>query len=586
MDFETAISSESGMRLSLLCSGMSVLVFAASKEQTDCRSDLLHSLFLPTCSIYLQPSFPSTLVEPYHSTYNDKSCRVTKRSSERVYQAARPSSRLAETQLHLSQRMRNPQPQPQSLAVLEKMSDCPSSDTALRLLFKSVQTGDFFSSSYVKVLRLLHAAFPTELEYLKTAYAAKSFSAPDTSTPSPSQVIFRSKYEEIDRTLTGILALRWIYRNDYESFTRNQSAAFKLSDTSFKELRKFFCTKTKNFRDHQTVFTVLFLMITNDLGKSASFEADLSVHLPSKIELSQNHDMVMSQALRYRADLVPSFAFLPPNQQRSVRKLIQLSATFNPAQLVQAECPPAAVDTLVELRVSPEELDLKFMELYLDVAGARGHVNHEGAMTMIEPVLKSFQKALRVSSRVALREMTAQEAYNTILTERLTLLGYDWDVARSRKAYVKARLFCMGRIDTQASAEVVNQAYEFLDPTVQEALEQGLSVYGTVNEPAIQSTYMPAMFESALRHPKPNTALVPLLRYLSRVLHASKETLERVPNSRGAVVFERNVLDILEPLMASDEFKQNPAAVINGDVPLPELTVAKWAVQKSLKSIL
>jgi hypothetical protein len=87
-------------------------------------------------------------------------------------------------------------------------------------------------------------------------------------------------------------------------------------------------------------------------------------------------------------------------------------------------------------------------------------------------------------------------------------------------------------------------------------------VDGSVDEPAIQPTYAPALLSLI----KTRTQLVAALEYLSRVMSVKS----RVDSS--AILVERSVFGVLKRHIESDEFRENPS--ILEDVEVPEDVVA------------
>ncbi|KAK5087739.1 hypothetical protein LTR70_006840 [Exophiala xenobiotica] len=455
----------------------------------------------------------------------------------------------------------------------------PSTEQAFEELRERIKDDSFFRMRRFDALHVLKRAFYKELDYLKWAYAAACPDPLDLNSSSPSELVFNKRIPEIDRTLTGILALRWLRNNDYDLFTQNQATTTKLSRRSFQQLRSLFDAGLNGYRDHEAVFTLIVMQMTNDLGKSSRLEAELQDRLPIGMRPSANHDMVMEQVLQYCDSLIPSFQRLPRQQKVLVRKLIRLSAEFNPGQLVQAECLPAALNVLQELRIDPIELDMKFMELFLDVAGARGHVDHEGAATMTEPTFQGYMEARIQSLNVVEGHLQPEQAYERMLQHRLRMLsnaGYrgDFDI-RSPKVSAKARLFCMGRVADATTATLYDDVYEGLPPYIRGRLERGLSLHA---RPAVQPTYMPAML-SWVRGPSlglREEQLAVLLTYLSRVLDLTEENLPH-----DVEIVERDVKGILEPLVQSDAFRKDPYSIVSDNTELPEMEIAKRSMAPS-----
>lgn len=548
-------------------------VFTLFSERTQCSISLYQYICLPICSspIQEQPGHPvvrslSSPVTVIPATWPDRAMSRYRSDFHNHEDDVSTTNDLSPSYPH-------------SLPTRNSTDPTRSTEQAFEDLHESIKDDSFFTMGRFDVLHVLKRAFYKELGYLKWAYAAACPDPLDLNSSSPSELLFNKRIPEVDRTLTGILALRWLRNDDYVSFTQNQVTAMKLSRDSFGELRSLFDIGLNRYTDHQAIFTLIVMQMTNDLGKSSRLEDELQNRLPIGVRLSANHDMVMEQVLQCCDSLIPSFQRLPRQQKALVRKLIRLSAEFNPGQLVQAECPPAALNVLREFEIDPIELDMKFMELFLDVAGARGHVDHEGAATMTEPTFQGYMEARIQSLNVVEGRLQPEQAYERILQHRLRMLsnaGYrgDFDI-RSPKVAAKARLFCMGRVADATTATLYDDVYEGLPPYIQDRLERGFSLYA---RPAVQPTYMPAML-SWVRGPSRGLReeqLAVLLIYLSRVLDLTEEALPH-----DVEIVERDVKGILESLVQSDAFRKDPYSIVSDDTELPYMEIAKRSMAPS-----
>lgn len=470
-------------------------------------------------------------------------------------------------------------------------------------MYEDLKNGTFFRHDDSTVFAALDRAFFQELHYLRASYATTYPDSATTTTSSPSEVLYDDKlFAEINRTLNGIQALRWLHNDDYEAFTHNQIQSVKLSRTSFQQLRQFFATGLRNFEDTDALFTLIVMQMTNDLGKSTRLQDAVAAQLPPTEPLSGNHDMVMLQVLRHAESLVPSFQNIPRRWRNSMERLVVLSANFNPAQLIQGECPPAAMDTLIEFTLTPDEIDMKFMELFLDMSGAAGHKNHEGALVMTEPTFQGMMKARNLSMEVTQRHMTSLEAYYEMLQFRIDIIGD----ARGRlseferwtsKDFALARLLCMGRVVDAETADTYMHAFENLDEEIQKKLQIGLGASGTYTEGSpsgirgrssasrlwgIQPTYMPSVL-ALVKSPNMEAKLAALFTYLADVLHISLGDLaddaglrlEELPDQIEIV--ERDVR-FLDETVKSKAFDIRPSAALLFEAGMPKAQIAKlWS---------
>lgn len=440
-------------------------------------------------------------------------------------------------------------------------------------LCSHVYAHDIFDLEQKEYISVIYKAYRREIEYLKTAWVAPVKSGPQYRTLPPSDFLFGKRYGEVDRTLTGIYALRWIHHNDYESYTQNQPLETKLSLATFQEMRQLF----QKYDRPEDILTLIMMQMTNDLGKSKNLQNLYDQEHPGRMESQVNHDMMMYYVVRDHPELVPSFQRLPVGEQSLVSRLLCVSAEFNPAQLVQSECPPEAMLILQEqdwsFDLAEEELDRKFLELLLDLSGALGQIDHEGAKTMTEPVVRSLLHALKMSKAVARNRLTVAEAYYQVLEQRLDLLkeaGWDGnlDIRHSDRDFAKTRLFCMGRVDTKTKAEFFDQVYENLATQVQRDLEWGLRIDHNI---ARQATYMPGMIANC------NTTeqLTALFHYLSRVLFIKQSDLDELGHYDDIVILERDVMWTIGDIVKQQAFKEQPSQYINEETALPKLQVLK-----------
>jgi hypothetical protein len=87
----------------------------------------------------------------------------------------------------------------------------------------------FFNVNDAELLRQIRHEFPEELERLQRAYSIRDVNILFPSSLSPSQVIYSAQYDEINRTLVSVLAIRWIYHGQYETFVGSQPREVLLS---------------------------------------------------------------------------------------------------------------------------------------------------------------------------------------------------------------------------------------------------------------------------------------------------------------------------------------------------------------------
>lgn len=456
--------------------------------------------------------------------------------------------------------------------------------TGMSNLRRALESGDFFRAEHEHgALLAVREAFETELNYLKTAYVTSYSQSTLPKSASPSKVLFEDEpeYPEVNRTLTGILSLRWIEAEDYESFTRHQSIRCKLQRSSFEKLCNFFKRTTNNYRDYDLLLALIAMQLINDLGKSAELIHDLKQYTKGQVPSSNNHDVVMAEVLSYCPISAPCLEHLSLKYRSMVPKLVQISAQFNPGQLMQAECPPTSLEVLQDPDLTVEDIDLKFLEFFLAIAGTSGHINHEGASSLIEPVFRSFCKAQEAALDIVEQVKSPGEAYVDVLLDRVKMLhGQSKDIlpdfdVQQHEDFALARLLCLARASNERIATLICEIFYYLPDTVRGKLATGLCLHGTVNKPAVLPTYLPSILAQILQPSREDIAepaLDAIFCYLADVLSLTGEDLESLPSN--VVIVERDMKDILGNCLKNPGFGLNPSKVL-GEAPLPPLQVLK-----------
>jgi hypothetical protein len=128
----------------------------------------------------------------------------------------------------------------------------------------TIHPESFFHLSNSEAPLLIRENFGPELACLKHASLRPEPSSTTPSTTSPSQVLFNTPYDEVNRTLVSILALRWLHNGQYEVFIGGHAPTKRLSRTSFEWIRTFFVDTVGN---KQKLDALITLVGINNLGK-------------------------------------------------------------------------------------------------------------------------------------------------------------------------------------------------------------------------------------------------------------------------------------------------------------------------------
>jgi hypothetical protein len=228
------------------------------------------------------------------------------------------------------------------------------------------------------------------------------------------------------------------------------------------------------------------------------------------------------------------------------------------------------------MKGQPRAFEVRFMEQLLDIAGAAGHIDWTCAKKLIEPIYQAYHNVYDVATAIISGGLGLRDGYDLILIRRGDLLrrtGLRALEIRIPEDRALMRLLCMGGVADRETAELYDAAWASLDHLMKGTLVYTLNLNGSVAEPAVQPTYMPAMLARGVGTAQSRTlderkrALQSLLRYLARVL-----TVTEKPNEPISVI-ERSVLGTLKDVVEKQEFQENPG--ILETVPVPKDEVAK-----------
>lgn len=412
-----------------------------------------------------------------------------------------------------------------------------------------------FGLSETALVSLIYREFPDEIDRLRRAYSIRDPQGIPPDSPSPSRIPYQEDYDEVNRTLVGFLVLRWIHNGEYEVFVGSQPPELRLTRESFDWIRDYY---NQIITDAKTLYALITSIIINDLGKDPELALDHQKSTGEDIS-DLNHDHILLKACD--SGLVPSLDRHSAQEKDDLLLGIEIGAFFNFGQLGQAENAPAALTSLLRMEGRQRSFKLRFMEQLLDIAGAAGHMDWTCAKKLNQPIFESYRNVFYACSSVIDGTLDARQGYDYVLIQRAEYIhtkGFRLlKVENDEYERALMRLLCMGNVTTTKSAEMYESALNSLQPTTKDALVYALNVDGSVDEPAIQPTYTPALL-SMIKKP---TELVAVLDYLSRVMSVKA----RVNSS--AVIVERSVLGVLKRHIESDGFRENPSILEDVDVP-------------------
>ncbi|KAL2674361.1 hypothetical protein Neosp_012812 [[Neocosmospora] mangrovei] len=436
----------------------------------------------------------------------------------------------------------------------------------------------FFSISDTEVIELIGEGFSGELARLARAYSIRDQAFTVPTTPSPSRILYQAEYDEVNRTIVAVLALRWVYNNDYASFVGAQPEATRLTRSSFDWLRGRLADALSEPTDLHTLIT---LVLINDLGKDAQLTIDYMGRRGEDIS-ALNHDTILLRAAE--AGMVPCLGKISSRQLKQIMCSLETGSEFNFGQFAQAENAPACIKRLQQADADQHVFDLHFAEQLLDISGAAGHMDWTCAKKLIEPILDAYRNVYDVALQVLAGQLKPQAAQDVILVRRARILqakGFRQLSTENPKERALMRLLCLGGVVDLETAELYGQVWDDLVSHDKiggtASLIHTLNLSGSEVEPAVQPIYMPALLAQALSGEGPGggrpktrverrMALESALRYLDRVMTVEPRGWKGGHSGRATVV-ERNVVDVIKGVVQGRQFRDDPSVLDAVDVP-------------------
>ena len=433
------------------------------------------------------------------------------------------------------------------------------SDTSL---LEIIKRGEFGSLTNEDAIRHFNSQFGSELKRLQRATSTIEIgdAAPKGSLGrqglTPSQFLFGEDFPEVNRTLTGLLAMKWLIANDYDSFSAYQPAAVRLKPDSFKSFRNL---AMETVSDTNQLLALIVSFVVADIGKDPSLAEEVKAK-GGKLAADENHDEIVYIAATL--DLLAPLRLLPPDLKGDVIVGLNVGSKLNIPQLSQAENVPGSLQSALSLRNHERAFAIKYLESVFDVAGAMGHVDSRGAVRLTEPVYESFDIGRKALLDIIAGRMSLRAGYDQILKHQSRILEGEGFKALSTEDPVNRallRLLAMGRVAGDEDAKTFEKAFKSLPEPIRQSLVNGLNVDGYEDGEAVILYYMPALFAEALRNPKDATQemriqiLMSLMRFMARAYGGSKPQAGR----RGSIV-ERDV-SLAKETVRSDAFKADPA---------------------------
>ncbi|RYP38013.1 hypothetical protein DL767_002741 [Monosporascus sp. MG133] len=429
----------------------------------------------------------------------------------------------------------------------------------------------FFTIPDEEMFELIRQNFFEELGRLTRAYSIRDSNVKAPLVVSPSGLLYQTEYDEVNRTLVSLLALRWIHNDQYDTFVGTQPESVRLTRQSFDWVR---ARVDQALCDAADLDTLIISVVINDLGKDPRLASDYHERIGRDVS-ALNHDTILLEATK--VGLVPCLGDISRKQYEQIIFGLELGSRFNFGQLAQAELAPACLRSLQNAKVDRHAFDLHFAEQLLDIAGASGHMDWTCAKKLIGPIADAYCIAYEVVSQVISGKLGIQQGFERVLTRRALLLhtkGFRLLSINDPQERALMRLLCMGGVRDLETAMLYYNAWNSLstpsDAAVQHSLIYSLNLVGSDIEPAVQPTYMPALLAQAVdnnrgweRQDMRSEALKSALRYLARVM----SVLPGDWSGDSVSVLERNVLGVVKAVVQTQEFLHNPSILEMATVP-------------------
>jgi hypothetical protein len=445
----------------------------------------------------------------------------------------------------------------------------------------------FFQLSDEDILLLFRDAFEPELHRLwvasPTLEAASSTPLGDLGPnhdQTPSRFMYGKDFAEVNRSLLGVLALKWIVIRDYERLTRYQNADLKLRRKSFDALREYVLSY---LRSSEELYALLVATFANDLGKDVTMLHEVQKYLPPNGQKVNHDEVIYLAAVNHVIEIIDEFPESNPERESLILGL-RLGAKLNVSQFAQAENVPGSLSSVMVMQGRPEAFDLKYLEIIFDVAGAQGHNDARCALNLIEPVWSSYYNARDILLEIVRNKVSLRGGYDAMLEQRNRMLvDSGWQSLDITDPTQRAllRLLSMGRVTESTLADHFQEAMNGLQAAVRTDLVNGLMVDGIEDGCAVIPYYAPSLFANALKATQNSTApqqvaaLQAIFRLLARAYQGSKPEPER---KAGRIV--ECYLDFARDTILGEEFAANPEVLDR--VPIPDeaytMPISEWNV--------
>lgn len=299
--------------------------------------------------------------------------------------------------------------------------------------------------------------------------------------PLASERLFGKAHAEFDRTVAGVLVLKWFMSGNYDQLVSVQKPEVRLSRQRFDEIAAYI---KKVVHNKESLNAMIISMVINDLGKVTQFA--VKAKKETGVE-SVDHDIVLLAALNKDKAVSSSFSSLSKHYKAVMMK--GLEAKFNLGQFVQSENVAASLEGMKSLVGDQESADFFLVHALIDIGGVAGAKTQDGSMLLTEPLATSFFTGIE-----ALRGFGQGKSSEQVYEDFIEFKGRMFSLnSKDRLQRTAIRLATMLGLTNSRDAHRVVEALEALPRNTLAILQKEMSLSGVDDGTAILIYYAPAI---------------------------------------------------------------------------------------------
>jgi len=300
--------------------------------------------------------------------------------------------------------------------------------------------------------------------------------------------------DERNRAIASIVSLIALVKGQYHRLTECQSGPGKLTPEVWDILQKF----VQPLCEDAQLTAIMTYIVVRGLGKSKI----VTNQLPKS--WTKTAETVVLYLIEGRSHVVPSVNVLSDEDVDLVKDVLSIGAdVFNVNQFMQAENLPASVEQLQRAlsRTTEERLNpylLCTLAFTCGLAGASG-----GPMARHGSRFLNNGNGLMMVCCLellgCLDRLSPQAVYWNYILAQMQRVGWSQHQEPTLQELAIARLLCLCRSQSRKDCEKVLAAWDALDMSAQNTLQEMLLADG-LQEPAFYFTFLPQCFVNSMKN--------------------------------------------------------------------------------------